>query len=887
MRNCVTRPARWWPALLLLLPTLLLAEAPFAFDTTPGELPKTVVPKHYTLTFEPDLAQRTFRGEATIAVEVREPVTEVMLNALELEIDTASLLDESAAPVPLEATLNGEAQTLTLAVNLAPGPHTLHFTFRGKIGTAAQGFFYDKYQTPSGTKLMLGTQMEVADARRVFPCWDEPAYRTTFDITLVVTEKFTAVTNMPEIRSEPRDDGRKAVTFARTPSMPTYLVAMCAGEFEITASAYEGIEIRILTTEGKRAATAYPLAAAQEILAYQTEYFGMPFPLPKLDHVGVPNAFSGFGAMENWGCITYIDSDLLFDPATGSHSEEERVHEVIAHETAHQWFGNIVTMAWWDNLWLNESFASWFAAKTQDALQHAWQIWLRSNATKESAMNLDARASTHPIQQVVRTAAEASTLFDAISYNKGQSILRMLEAYLGEAPFRDGIRLYMRRHAYSNTTTADLWAALSEASGKDVGAIAADWTERPGFPVIHASIIETEGLRQLHLRQARFTTGAPDETAAPWSIPVTYAAPDAMDLPLTFLFTTREATLPLPAGATSVKLNVGDTGFYRVQYDDALAEGLVTRITTLPVADQLNLLADTWALVRAGRVPATRYLELAAQLATSEEHALLEQILRSFGTIDGLQEGQPGRRAWQTWAVQTLHPLLNRYGWSARAGESPLDGSLRGTVIRLLGHFGDAEVIATAREKFSAYLNDPTALDPDLVRPVFRIIGRYADRATYDQLHQLARDAMSTVAKRRAYSAMQASVDPELIRETMALSLGDEMPAAEANSNLYRIAAESEHPDLVTAYTLENFDALLAQLGSYETADFLPGVMRSFTSDAAADLLMAFTAKRMPPEALAVAARTAEGIRDRAKLQREALPVIDAWIRAQLDAQPE
>lgn len=886
MRLLLLRPIKVWSVVLFAIPTLLLAEARFSFEATPGRLPKTVVPLNYELRLAPDLEARTFVGEARITVEAREAVDEVKLQALELEFDRIALGDAADTPA-IEATYDKETQILTLPVALEAGTHTLVFNYRGKIDTAAQGFFVDKYPTATGTKLMLGTQMEVADARRVFPSWDEPVFRATFDITVVVPENLTAVSNMPEIRSESLGDGRKAVAFARSPSMPTYLVAICAADFEIVESEFEGIRLRVLTSEGKLAGAAYPLEISRNILAYQTEYFGVPYPLPKLDHVGVPNAFSGFGAMENWGCITYMETDLLMDPATSSQANKERVFEVVAHEVAHQWFGNIVTMAWWDNLWLNEGFASWFEAKTQDALNPEWHVWLRSNAGKERAMALDARASTHPIQQEIATEAEALNGFDAISYFKGQAFIRMLENYVGEAPFRDGIRLYIKRHAYSNTTTADLWAALEEASGKPVGAVASDWTERPGFPIIYASLIEEDGSRSLHLKQSRFTMGAPDETAAPWSIPVTFASTEDMAQPTAVLFNTRETIIPLPAGATSVKLNVGNTGFYRVQYDDTLTEGLLRGITALPVADQLNLLSDTWALVRAGRLPATRYLELAERLATTEHHALLEQILGAFGTIDGLQEGEPGRREWQTWGIRTLHPLLDRYGWDAKPGESPLDGALRADVISLLGHLGDTDVIATARTKFDAYRADPASLNGNLVSPVLTITGRYADRETYDQLHAMARQSLTTQAKRRAYAGMQAALDPELIKATLALTLGDEMPASESNLNVMRIASACENSALVMDYAIVNFDTLIARVGSYETADYLPGIMRSFNSEESADLLMDFTAQRMPPEALPVAARTAEGIRDRAKFKREALPVIDAWIRDQLDETEE
>lgn len=887
MPICPRRFSYRWFVLLLALPFALRAEAPFSYESTPGRLPKTIVPHHYTLRIQPDAERQTIAGTALIDIEVLQPVTEIVLNALELEIDEAALVDDEAAPIALTPEVDADEQMLTLPAKLAPGSHRLLIRYRGKIGTAAQGFFVDKYKVPGGHKLMLGTQMEVADARRAFPCWDEPVFRATYDITLVVPEKMTAASNMPEVKSEPFGDGLKAVTFARTPSMPSYLVAMYVAEFESLESEWNGIKLRVLTTEGKEAGAAYPLAISRDILAYQTDYFGVPYPLPKLDHIGVPNAFSGFGAMENWGCITYIDTDLLFDPATSSQSNQERVYEVVAHETAHQWFGNIVTMAWWDNLWLNEGFASWLEAKTQDALNPEWQVWLRSNSSKEYAMALDARASTHPIQQEIENEAQAAAGFDAISYSKGQAFIRMLEAYLGEVPFRDGIRLYIKRHAYSNTTTADLWAALAEASGKPVQAIASDWTVRPGFPIVLVSTQGEGANRQIVLTQSRFTLGEPDTTTPPWHIPVTYATLGSIAQPTTFLVNTRTASLPWPEGNGPLKLNINNTGFYRVQYDDALAEELQQRITELPVSDQLNLLSDTWALVRAGRLPASRYLDLAAALSTSPHQALQEQILSAFGTIDGLQQNEPGRRAWQKWAIQNLHPLLTRYGWDARPGESPLDSAMRPDVINRLGNFGDPAVIATAKAKFQAYLENPASLDGNLAGTVFRLTGRYADRATYDQLHALARDAMSTQAKRRAYAGMQAALDPELTKLTLELTLGDEMPAAESNRNLLHLARGSENDDLVVQYAIAHYDELIKRVGGYEIYDYLPGIMGGLKTDEDAKLLMDVTAQKLPADALPIAARTAEGIRDRAKLKRTILPAIDAWVRDHLDQQPE
>lgn len=875
-----------WLILLLALPVSASAEQPFAFATTPGQLPKAIVPRHYDLHLQPDLANRTTAGTVRIEFEALSPVTEVVLNALELEIDAARLLNGDSAPVPLSARLDAEKQTLTLPVALAAGRHVLEIDYRGRIGTQARGFFVDEYVTPAGVaKLMLGTQMEPTDARRVLPCWDEPVYRATFDLTLVIPDNLMGVSNMPVVREERGAGGRKTVTFARTPAMPVYLLAICAAEFEVAEDEFEGVQLRVLTTEGKRASAAYALESTKRILAWFHDYFGMRYTLPKLDQIAVPNAFSGFGAMENWGCITYIDTLLLFDPATGSQADRENVFEVIAHEIAHQWFGNIVTMAWWDNLWLNEGFASWIGTKVTDALNPGWQTWLRANAVKESAMDLDARASTHPVLQTIANEMQAANAFDDISYEKGQSILRMLETWLGEAAFRDGIRHYLRQHAFSNTTTADLWRALETTSGRPVSTVANDWIERGGFPVVTVTAATVGDQPSLALLQTRFSLHATDAATPPWPIPITALelAPGAQ--PQTQLFDTAGGRLSW-SGAP-VKLNAGNTGFYRVHYDDTLAAALRDHLHLLPLDDRLNLLSDTWALVRAHRVTAPHYLELATRIEADAHPVLVEQVIGTFEYIDKLQRGLPGRHAFQTWACAVLQPVMTRLGRTETPGESPLDVALRAKLIRLFGNFGDRPTLAWAHTQFDVFLQDPTAVSGNLAGPMLHLVGRHADAATHAQLHDLARRSLTTAEKRRAYAGMQAATDPDLVRTTLALTLSGAMPAAEANRNLGRLAATCEQPEIVLDYALRHFDVLLARLGSFEAYDYLPGIMDAFADEARAEQLLRLTAEKFPDDAVTIAARTAEAIRDNARFKQTVLPEIDAWIHARLTSEPE
>ena len=498
----------------LIFSNVMSADKPFSFKDTPGKLPKDVVPTDYSIRIVPHIEKLTFTGKETVKLNVLSPVHQLVMNVLELEITDASL---DGKPLPKSAiNIDSEKELLTLALpsELAPGNHTLAFSFSGKINQQGQGLFYIRYQeqgSPAAAekKIMLGTQFEATDARRFFPCWDEPAFRAHFQLTTVVPENWLAVSNMP-IESGKKIAGGKEVRFAATPPMSSYLNVFVAGELDLIESRSGPTQIRVIATKGKAELGRYALEVTAQILQYYNDYFGVPYPLPKLDQIALPGGFGG--AMENWGGITYYESALLFDPKNSSAETKQIIYEVLAHEMAHQWFGDLVTMAWWDNLWLNEGFASWMGTKCTAHFNPQWEVWLRRSVprdptrrvgiAKEAAMEGDARSTTHPVQQPIATEAEANSAFDDITYKKGQSFLRMLESFLGEEVFRDGIRRYIAAHKYSNTTTADLWNALSEPSKKPIGEIAAGWTAQPGFPVVK---VKRERDGKVQLTQERFT----------------------------------------------------------------------------------------------------------------------------------------------------------------------------------------------------------------------------------------------------------------------------------------------------------------------------------------------------------------------------------------------
>src|SRR5882724_5583902 len=692
---------------IMLRPTIH-AEKPFEFSATPGKLTKEVIPLEYCVRIVPDIDRFTFTGTETVKLSVRSPVRQLVLNTLDLKITHASLDSKALPDSAITIDKKNELLTLALPSDVATGDHTLALSFSGKINQQGQGLFYMPYQEQgSGAKkVMLGTQFEATDARRFFPCWDEPVFRAHFQLTTVVPENWLAVSNMP-IESEKAATGGKEVHFAATPPMSSYLNVFVAGELDLIESRSGPTQLRVIATKGKAEMGRYALEATAQILKYYNDYFGVPYPFPKLDQIALPGGFGG--AMENWGGITYYESTLLFDPKSSSAETKQDIYEVLAHEMAHQWFGDLVTMAWWDNLWLNEGFASWMGSKCTAHFNPQWEVWLRRNLprdptrrvgiAREQAMEGDARSTTHPIHQGIATEVEANSAFDDITYKKGQSFLRMLESFLGEDVFRDGIRRYIAAHEYSNTTTADLWSALSEASKKPVGEIADGWTQQPGFPIVK---VKREADGKVRLTQERFTVNFENAPPLEWKIPLTYTV--IGQAPATLLMTNATDILENIPADRALKLNVNGAGNYRVEYDEPSWNLLMQALPKLGVEDRVNLLSDSWALVGANRAPVSRYFGLVEKLPSSTELAERGQIINVVDFVNGLLVGNPAREKFQRYARSLLRPAFDSLGWESKEGEPPTAGSLRASLINALGDLDDREIIAGCRERFAKYL---------------------------------------------------------------------------------------------------------------------------------------------------------------------------------------
>jgi len=754
-------------------------EPPFNFDTTYGNLPKDVVPRAYAISVTPDPDHLALTGSETVKIEVRKPTKTIIFNALNMTFSRASVDGVAATVVPNDKT---QRATLTAGKLLTPGMHVLALSYKGKMETAGQGLFRQPYIGADGKQhVMVSTQFESTDARRMFPCWDEPAFRAVYTLSATLPAAWTAVSNMP-VASRVVKGPTATTTFQPTAKMASYLVVLTAGDLKsISGVDANGTRHEIWTTNGNEQDGQYALANSKQILEAYDAYFGIKFPLPKLSSIAVPGGFSG--AMENWGGITYNDQALLLGKS-GTLGQKQEIYSVQAHEMAHQWFGDLVTMSWWDDLWLNESFASWMSARQTALANPTWLWWQTEDGDKEGAMQADSQITSHAIQTHVTDELQAEAAFDpAITYSKGQAFLRMTEAYLGPDTFRSGIQLYMQDRKFSNATATDLWTALSKASGKDVAAYANGWIAQPGFPVISVTAsCDASGNRTVALHQERFLlSGAADPNATTWTVPVGIASGNGA--PSYTVLNARDAS-GIPAGSCSepLRANAGDIGFYRVAYDPATLATNTKAFASLPDDDKIVMLDDQWALTLAGKADLRSYLALANAMGNDHNTRAWNQILGALNTIERDERSKPGHDAFTAYASALVHPLYDSLGWDPNPNDAPPVRQLRHAVIGSLGEWGDPGVIAEARKRFAAFIKDRSTLPPDEQSVVIDTVATYADQATFDQIHALAKSAKNETEGQRYFFALAMAKDPKLAEQAMEIGISSEIPPQAASS---------------------------------------------------------------------------------------------------------
>jgi aminopeptidase N len=866
-----SRPWLAAPLLAALTSLPALAGAPFDFDAAPGRLPKSVVPLDYSLAVTPDIDAGTIAGTESVRLNVRAPTRTIVFNSL-----NEKLTDVRLDGAPVSSVDSDDAQQLTtvsLAQAAPVGEHTLSFSYTGRLETQPHGLFVQAYVAADGSRgRLLSTKMESTDARRMFPCWDEPAFRSTFELTVTVPAAWTTVSNMPVARRE-LHGGEATTTFERSPRMPSYLIELTAGDLAAISARVGDTGVGIWAVRGRERDGQVALADAQLILADYNEYFGYAFPLPKLDAIAVPGGFAG--AMENWGAITYNDQLLLLG-ANSTLADRQAEFAVQAHEIAHQWNGDLVTMGWWDDLWLNESFASWRGASETDRRNPTWKWWERQDAARESAMRSDSRLATHPIEQPVADELQAANAFDDITYEKGQSVLRMLESYLGPEVFRDGIRRYMRARALSNATAADLWSALAAASGRDIGQLAHDWTEQPGFPLVSVAASCARGVRTITLTQRRFLLQAAEHDGGHWSIPLRLRV--GSEAPRAQLLTRDGEQSAGGRCGEPLSVNADAVGFYRVKYDAATLAANTRAFGTLPDGDRIALLDDAWALALAGEQPLGSYLALASAMGKDRDSRAWEQIAGSLGTLEHYERGSRGHAAFSALARSMVRPVADSLGWDPQPGEPPDVARLRRTLYADLGAWDDARVLAEARRRFAGFVKDRSAIRPDDQETILTIVMRAADAATFEQLHAIARAETDETAQRRDYVALVQVGDPALAEQAARIVLSDEIPPQAAATRLRLVwLLAGLHPALAWRTFRDHADALLAPNPKYAPLLTAQRTPEYFWEAAPPEEIETWVRARLPAEMAPDIARGMETMRA-LRAERAALtPAADAW----------
>ncbi|MCJ1319200.1 Aminopeptidase 2 mitochondrial [Xylographa vitiligo] len=784
-------------------------------------LPTNVRPLHYDLTLEPDFEKFTFEGKVVIDLDVKEETTSISLNAVEIDIHSTTITSgETQITTSPKVSFNEAKQTVTLSFDkaiTAGSKAQLTHTFTGSLNDKMAGFYRSSYAHPDGTThWMATTQMEPTDARRALPCFDEPALKATYTVTLVAEKGLTCISNMDvasekEVESKLSGGKKKAVTFNKTPLMSTYLLAFIVGELKYIESNSFRVPVRVYATPDKDIEHGrFSLDLAAKTLEFYEKTFDSPFPLPKMDMAAIPD-FSA-GAMENWGLVTYRVVDLLFDEKTSGASMKERVAEVVQHELAHQWFGNLVTMDFWDGLWLNEGFATWMSWYSCNKFYPEWKVW-ESYVTDTLAMalSLDSLRSSHPIEVPVSRADEINEIFDAISYSKGSSVIRMISKYLGEDVFMEGIRRYLKKHAYGNTQTSDLWAALSDASGKPVDKTMDIWTKNIGYPVV--TVTENEGAKSIHVKQTRFLrTGdvRPEEDKTLFPVFLGLRTKEGVNEDL--VLSGREQDFDVPS-LDFFKVNADHSGIYRTSYTPARLEklGQAAKQGLLPVEDRAGMIADAGALAASGYQKTSGLLTLVKSFGDEPEYVVWGEILSRISGIRAAWEfeDEQTREALKTFQRNLVSSKAHAKGWTFTENEDHIQAQFKALLFGNAGLSGDPEVISAAQAMFKAFAaGDRKAIHPNIRGSVYGIALQNGGEKEYDILLNEFRTAKDADEKNTALQRLGYAKGKALRTRTLALPLSDEVKAQDFHLPLMALRNDAEGVEMLWAWFKDNFEAI-------------------------------------------------------------------------------
>jgi aminopeptidase N len=812
---------------------------------SPYRLPRTVTPSRYAIELRLDPSSTTFDGSEDVTITVHEPVTEIVLNGKELTVRAGAVIDADESVTEISKAVPDPSAgriSLELPGELAPGDYVLRLDFTGKLSDLMEGMYRSRFTDDDGREhLIITTHFEATDARRNFPCWDEPDLKAAFQMTLVVPDDVVAITNTPEVAREPADPGFARVRFAESMVMSTYLVCVVVGRLGLTDPVTSGpTPIRVACRPDRLHLASYANEVAVFCLDWFGGYYDIPYPEQKLDQAAIPDFAQG--AMENTGLVTYRETLLLLDPSQAAYIEKLDVAETIAHELAHMWFGDLVTMRWWNGIWLNEAFATFMSYLCVDAMEPSWRVFDGFQMNRMVAFEVDALASTRPIEFPVESPDDASGMFDTLTYTKGGAVLRMIEQWLGSETFRDGIRRYLRAHAYGNTETHDLWDALEEASGEPVRRIMDAWIFQPGYPAID---VHRDG-DVVRLTQHRFSPTMPgDDTAWPVPLIVRQVAPDGE----------HEEHILVEAGGAGIALehpdalivaNAGSSAFVRTFYDDELRGRLVARLSELAPGERQSLVDDAWAAVVAGRAPVASFLDMLPAFADETAPAVWQTIITGLTWCDRFLADEP-RDRFRDMVRDLVRPALARLGWEPAPDDGDLDRELRSDLIRTLGILGDdPETQAMAREAESLSRSG-SGVDASVAAAAVDVVAFAGGVEAFDAFERWMLDAPTPQEQERYRAALARFRDPALMERVLDLVTSDKVRPQDAPFLLARAEANRDVGHIAWRYVRDHWDELLPRFAASNVIHLAHGA-RIITDPALVPEIQAFFSEHDIPQ---------------------------------------
>jgi len=855
-------------ALTFVVATLSLAVA--------QRLPEVARPENYKLMFAPDLDKATFEGDETITIRVEKPTNEITLNAVDIDFHDISITSGGTTQ-KAKVTADKDKEMVTLSVDkaLAAGAATIHITYTGILNSEMRGLYLGK--DDKGRKY-AATQFEATDARRAFPSFDEPDYKATFDITAVADKGMVAISNYKVVSDTPGPGDKHTVKFATTAKMSSYLAALVVGDFEYIEGSVDGIPIRVYSTPGKKEMGKFALDAAEYIVGYYDKYFGIKYPYGKLDLVGLPD-FSA-GAMENIGCITFREVILLIDEKQGSVDLKKTIASVTAHEIAHMWFGDLVTMKWWDDIWLNEGFATWMETKPVQKWKPEWNYKLDEVSGTAGTMNVDSLANTRPIHQAAETPAQIQELFDGIAYGKAASVLRMLESYLGEETFRAGVNAYLKEHAYNNSTADDFWSTQARVSKKPVDQIMPTFVKQAGLPIISVKAQCSGNSTSVMLSQTRYYYDRAKFEAGTdqlWQIPLCMKGSGGSQK--CEVLTKKEETFTLPGCSTWVLANAGATGYYHAAYEPDAVRGLASDAEAkLTPGERIALQADIWASVRVGREPVGDYLAFAQGLGSDRNRAVMEDVLGRLNYIGQYLVNDTDRESYRAWLRQYLAPAIKEVGWEPKAGDTDEQKTLRARLLNALGYDArDPEALAEARKLADKALADPASVDHELAGGAFGLAALNGDPDFYDRLMAGLKNPKSPEEYYMYFFTLPQFSDQKLLQRTLDYALTPDVRSQDALGLITNVLGNPAGEKLAWDFIREHWSEIEKAGGPFASAQVV-GATSVFCDAGLRDQVSDFFTAHKVAAAERTYKQSIERINNCVDLKAQQEPQLASWL---------